>query len=200
MLKKLLIGITAILSIAFLSGCVAQNDNTIVLSPKIELPKQDLSQFPATISINSVDKRAEQTLAKIMKQDQLIALMPNRDVRFLLQEILEKQMTARGFMTGGQSNVDVQIVLNKLYADVQEGNLRHNITANADISIIATAKNGTQQTKTFRSTYNVEGPLSANNAKVTDTLNFVLTAVITQMSEDTGIATFIRQNGQSSFQ
>lgn len=54
-------------------------------------------------------------------------------------------MTARGYMIGADGAVDLQIVVNQLYADVQEGNLRYNITTKADISITATAKTATSR-------------------------------------------------------
>ena len=47
-----------------------------------------------------------------------------------MQETLEKQMTARGFMIGSPANANVQISINTFKADVQEGSLRHNITVN----------------------------------------------------------------------
>ncbi|MGV8637760.1 YajG family lipoprotein, partial [Pseudomonas aeruginosa] len=88
------------------------------------------------------------------RDGQLVTLTPSRDLRFLLQEVLEKQMGARGYMIGADGPVALQIVVNNLYADVSEGNLRYNITTKADISIIAQAKNGNKQVKNYRSTYN----------------------------------------------
>lgn len=110
-----------------------------------------------TISINGADQRTDQALAKVNRDGQLVTLTPSRDLRFLLQEVLEKQMGARGYMIGADGPVALQIVVNNLYADVSEGNLRYNITTKADISIIARAKNGNKQVKNYRSTYNVQG-------------------------------------------
>jgi len=192
MLKKIIFPVLAMLMLA---SC-ATSTNTLDVSPKIVLPSQDPTLQGVTISINGADQRQDQALAKVNRDGQLISLTPSRDLRFLLQESLEKQMTARGYMIGADGAVDLQIVVNKLYADVQEGNLRYNITTKADISIIATAKNGSKQTKNYRSTYNVQGALSATNAKITTAVNTTLGDVISDMASDTSISDFIKANAR----
>jgi uncharacterized lipoprotein len=153
MLKKLLFPLLAVL---ILAGC-ASNSNTLTVSPKIQLPQQDPSLTGITVSINGADQRSDQALAKVNRDGQLVTLTPSRDLRFLLQETLEKQMGARGYMIGPNGAVDLQIIVNNLYADVTEGNVRYSITTKADISIVATAKNGNKQVKNYRQTYSVEG-------------------------------------------
>lgn len=190
MLKKIIFPVLAMLMLA---GC-ATSTNTLDVSPKIVLPSQDPTL--QGISINGADQRQDQALAKVNRDGQLISLTPSRDLRFLLQESLEKQMTARGYMVGADGAVDLQIVVNNLYADVQEGNLRYNITTKADISIIATAKNGSKQVKNYRSTYNVQGALSATNAKITNAVNTTLGDVISDMASDTSISDFIKANAR----
>ncbi|TDS97039.1 putative lipoprotein [Rahnella sp. BIGb0236] len=190
MLKKILF---PVLAMFMLAGC-ATSTNTLDVSPKIVLPSQDPTLQGITISINGADQRQDQALAKVNRDGQLISLTPSRDLRFLLQESLEKQMTARGYMIGADGAVDLQIVVNNLYADVQEGNLRYNITTKADISIIASAKNGSKQVKNYRSTYNVQGALSATNAKITNAVNTTLGDVISDMASDTSISDFIKAN------
>ncbi|MBU9857037.1 lipoprotein [Rahnella bonaserana] len=192
MLKKIIFPVLAMLMLA---GC-ATSTNTLDVSPKIVLPSQDPTLQGITISINGADQRKDQALAKVNRDGQLISLTPSRDLRFLLQESLEKQMTARGYMVGADGAVDLQIVVNNLYADVQEGNLRYNITTKADISIIATAKNGNKQVKNYRSTYNVQGALSATNAKITNAVNTTLGDVISDMASDTSISDFIKANAR----
>ncbi|MDE9567223.1 hypothetical protein KKI93_25380, partial [Xenorhabdus bovienii] len=90
---------------------------------------------------------------------------------FLLQEALEKQMVARGYMIGSPANANLQVTVNQLYANVKEGSLRHDISAKAEISIIVYAQNGNKQTKNYRTSYNAQAPLSATNAKIADAVN-----------------------------
>ena len=192
MLKKLLFPLLAAL---ILAGC-ASNNTTLNIQPKIQLPQQDPSLMGVTISVNGADQRADQALAKVNRDGQLITLTPSRDLRFLLQEVLEKQMTSRGYMIGPSGAVDLQIVVNGLYADVTQGNVRYSITTKADISIIATAKNGNKQVKNYRQTYSVEGAFTATNAKITNAVNATLSDVIADMAQDTSVHNFIKQNAR----
>lgn len=101
-----------------------------------------------TVSINGADQRQDRALAKVTRDNQQVTLTASRDLRFLLQEVLEKQMTSRGYMIGPSGAVDLQIIVNNLYADVSRGNVRYNIATKADIAIIATANNGNKMNKT----------------------------------------------------
>lgn len=47
-----------------------------------------------TVSINGADQRQDQALAKVTRDNQQVTLTASRDLRFLLQEVLEKQMTS----------------------------------------------------------------------------------------------------------
>ncbi|GKX46422.1 lipoprotein [Pectobacterium carotovorum] len=192
MLKKLFFPLLAVI---LLAGCAAKS-NTLNITPKISVPSQDPTLMGVTISINGADQRADQALAKVSRDGQLITLTPSRDLRFLLQEALEKQMTARGYMIGTGGPVALQIVVNHLYADVSEGNLRYNITTKADISIISQAANGNKQVKNYRSTYNVQGAFTASNDKITDAVNTVLGDVINDMAQDTSVSSFIKENAR----
>lgn len=190
MLKKTVI---LLLTSLLLTGCANQN-STVEVFPKIQLPQQDLSLMGVTVSINGADHRSGQALAKVNRNGQLVTLTPSRDLRFLLQEVLEKQMQARGYMIGPAGRVDLQIVVNQLYADVNQGDLRYSITTKADISILATTKNGNKQVKNYRQTYNIEGVFTATNSKITRAVNTTLSDVIADMAQDNSISTFIKQN------
>ncbi|RLM27763.1 hypothetical protein BIY29_01370 [Brenneria alni] len=192
MFKKLFFPLLAVL---ILAGC-ATKSNTLNITPRISLPSQDPSLMGITISINGADQRTDQALAKVNRDGQLITLTPSRDLRFLLQEALEKQMTARGYMIGTGGPVALQIVVNNLYADVSEGNLRYNITTKADISILAQANNGNKQVKNYRATYSVQGAFTANNQNITNAVNTVLGDVIDEMAQDTSVSTFIKENAR----
>ena len=183
------------LGVFMLAGC-AKPPTTIEVSPTITLPQQDPSLMGVTVSINGADQRTDQALAKVTRDNQIVTLTASRDLRFLLQEVLEKQMTARGYMVGPNGPVNLQIIVSQLYADVSQGNVRYNIATKADIAIIATAQNGNKMTKNYRASYNVEGAFQASNKNIADAVNSVLTDTIADMSQDTSIHEFIKQNAR----
>jgi uncharacterized lipoprotein len=192
MLKKLFFPLVAI----FMLASCATPPTTIDVAPTITLPQQDPSLMGVTVSINGADQRKDQALAKVTRDTQLVTLTPSRDLRFLLQEVLEKQMTARGYMIGPNSPVDLQVIVNQLYADVSQGSVRYSIATKADIVIIATAKNGSKMTKNYRSNYNVEGAFQASNKDIANAVNSVLTDTIADMAQDTSVHDFIKQNAR----
>ena len=189
MFKKILFPLVALFMLA---GC-AKPPTTIEVSPTITLPQQDPSLMGVTVSINGADQRTDQALAKVTRDNQIVTLTASRDLRFLLQEVLEKQMTARGYMVGPNGPVNLQIIVSQLYADVSQGNVRYNIATKA---IIATAQNGNKMTKNYRASYNVEGAFQASNKNIADAVNSVLTDTIADMSQDTSIHEFIKQNAR----
>lgn len=192
MLKKLLFPLIALFMLA---GC-ATPPTTIDVSPNIALPQQDPSLMGVTISINGADQRQDQALSKVTRDNQIVTLTASRDLRFLLQEVLEKQMSARGYMIGPNGAVQLQIIVNQLYADVSQGNVRYNIATKADISIVAVANNGNKMTKNYRASYNEEGAFQATNKNIANAVNSVLTDTIADMAQDTSVHDFIKQNAR----
>ena len=194
MFKKILFPLVALFMLA---GC-AKPPTTIEVSPTITLPQQDPSLMGVTVSINGADQRPLQRKRKrnTSRANSSVTLTASRDLRFLLQEVLEKQMTARGYMVGPNGPVNLQIIVSQLYADVSQGNVRYNIATKADIAIIATAQNGNKMTKNYRASYNVEGAFQASNKNIADAVNSVLTDTIADMSQDTSIHEFIKQNAR----
>ena len=117
MLKKILFPLIALFMLA---GC-ATPPTTIDVSPKITLPQQDPSLMGVTVSINGADQRPDQALAKVTRDNQLVTLTASRDLRFLLQEVLEKQMTSRGYMVGPNGAVNLH---QGRYRDHRDGGQR----------------------------------------------------------------------------
>lgn len=187
--------IIALLISLSLIGCVAPS-NTLSIEPNITLPTQDPTIRAVSINITSIDKRSSTALAEVNRNAALAVLKPSRDLRYLLQEALEKQMIARGYTVSAPANINLQIALNKLYADVQEGILRHNITVDVAISVVAMASNGSTSTRTYTRSYNEQGPLDASNEKIASAINKALTDIIADMANDPETSQFIKQNAQ----
>ncbi|MEQ4922761.1 YajG family lipoprotein [Proteus hauseri] len=192
MIKNLL---CAFFALTMLAGCAAPT-NKLSIEPTLSMPAADPTMRPISLNISSQDKRPSKALAEINRNGKLDVLVPTRDLAFLMQEILQKQMTARGFMIGSPAAADVIITINKLKADVGEGSVRHNISAMADISIIVTLPSGNSNTKTFRTSYNVQGPFGATNEKIAAAINNVLTELVSDMAKDASVSQFIKSNAR----
>lgn len=110
MLRKLCFPLFALF---LLAGC-ATSSNTLSLEPKIALPAKNPTLNATSISVSSVDNRANKSLAEVNRNGKLVVLNPSRDPRYLMQEAVEKQMAARGFMVTSPANVNLVVQLNKL--------------------------------------------------------------------------------------
>lgn len=192
MIKNIL---CAVFALTLLSGC-ATPSNKLSIEPTMSVPAADPTMRPISLNIASQDKRPSKTLAEINRNGKLDVLVPTRDLSFLMQEVLQKQMIARGFMVGSPAAADVIIVINKLNADVSEGSVRHSISASADISVIVTLPNGSSNTKTFRASHNIQGPFGASNEKIAAAINNVLTELVKDMAKDASVSQFIKSNAR----
>lgn len=105
-------------------------------------------------------------------------------------------MTARGYMIGLTARLICRLLLTNCMLMFPEGSVRYNIATKADIAIIATAANGSKMTKNYRANYSIEGAFRASNQNIADAVNSVLTDTIADMSQDTSIHDFIKQNAR----
>ena len=192
MLKKLCFPLFALF---LLAGCTASN-NTLSLEPKITLPAKNPTLNATSISVSSVDNRTQKSLAEVNRNGSLVVLNPSRDPRYLMQEAVEKQMAARGFMVTSPANINLVVQLNKLDAKVTEGSLRHNITVNSSVNVNATAPNGSTKSRSFTRNFNTQELLGASNDKIQAAINSALSDLITDMANDQELTDFIRQNSR----
>ncbi len=69
-------------------------------------------------------------------------------------------------MISATANVNLQIALNNLHTDIQEGSSHHNITVNIAIILVAIAYNGSTSTRTlYTRSYNKQWLLDSSNEK-----------------------------------
>lgn len=194
MLKKILLSLIALVALV---GC-ASTSSILNINPGIALPARHNGIANVTLSITGADKRADPALAKVGRGNQLVSLMASRDLRFLLQEALEKQMTARGYTIAANSGMEMQVVIDQLYADVLQGDVRYKINTHARVSIIVNARNGNKFTQNYQARYSVDGAFQATNSNIAKTINIALTNIMTDMANDNRINDFIRDNSLTS--
>lgn len=192
MIKKLSI---TLLSLFLLSGCASQSSQ-LELSPVMPTSQQVNALINIPVAVTSVDARQSKALAELNRNAKLLTLTASRLPEYLMQEVVEQQMRNRGYTIKANSGTTLQVSINELFANVQEGNLHHQIDTTVDISLVAKAANGSSYTKNYKTTYSTQGALAANNNGINAALNQTLTEVIGVMAKDTAIDDFIRRNAQ----
>lgn len=182
-LKKLLLPLCLV---SLLSACAAPS-NVIDVNPAITLPQTQPNHGQA-LTVTAVDARADKSLAKLNRNGTLVTLQPSRDPAFLMQEVLTKQMQARGFNVTSASGLNMQLTLNTLFADVQEGSLRYNIDAVADVTITLRGGHGETFSKNYRTKHSVPGAFATSNQGIADVLEETLSQVINNMASDPSLS------------
>lgn len=97
-----------------------------------------------------------------------------------------------GYMIGLNGVVDLQIIVNKFYVDVFQGNVCYNIVIKVDIVIIVIVVNGMKMIKNYCVSYFVEGVFQVLNKNIVDVVNSVLIDIIVDMVQDISIYDFIK--------
>lgn len=199
--KEILIQATikkAVIALALallLISCTNVPSNQLTINPQMALPQHDLTLKEISIAIHANDLRKDPALAKINRNSKLVTLTSSRDLHFLLQEALDKQMKARGYKIDQVNpSTELQVNLNALYANVQEGSFRYSITTKIDISLIATINTGAKYTKNYQITRETQGALNASNKKITQAIDQTLTDVIDNIARDNDVHQFIKLN------
>lgn len=192
MVKKI---IFPLMVLFMLTACTTPSA-TVDISPLITLPLRDPGLKGITISITGADQRTDQALAQVISDNRIVTLTASRDLRYLLQEALEKQMSARGYKIGPNGAVNLQVIVKQLYADVSQGSVRYNITTKASVSVIASTADGKKMSKNYHASYSAKGAFQASNNTIANVINTVLTDIIASMAQDSSIHDFIRQNSR----
>jgi uncharacterized lipoprotein len=192
MLKKILF---PLLAVFLITGC-ATTSNNLVLNPTIANAKSDPTLMGQTLSINATDARQDKALAKVNREGKLETLYASREPNYLMQEVIDRQMRDRGYMIGNNGDASIQLTINHLFADVQEGNLRYTINTVIDLSILVQAKNGASFTKNYRTSHTIQGAFTANNTNITNALNMGLSEIIAVMANDASVSEFVKQNSR----
>lgn len=192
MINKLSI---TLFSVFLLAGCATQ-PTQLNLNPVMPVSQQSNALTNIAIAVTSVDARQDKALAKLNRDAKLQTLTASRLPEYLMQEAVEQQMRNRGYTINANSGTTLQVSINELFANVQEGNLHHQIDTRVDISLVAQTANGSSYTKNYKTTYTTQGALAATNNGINAALNQALTEVISVMANDTAIDDFIKQNAR----
>lgn len=192
MLKKILLPMFTL----FLLGGCATPSNDLILNPTIAGANSDPTLIAQTISISANDAREDKALAKVNRDGKLMVLTASRDPAYLMQEVIDKQMRDRGYMIDNSGSTSVQVKINELFADVQEGNLRYSINTVIDIAVFVDAKNGSTYNKNYRTSHTIDGAFTVSNQNITNAINQTLTEVIAVMAKDDGVHEFIKRNSR----
>ncbi|QLB13724.1 putative lipoprotein [Bisgaardia hudsonensis] len=183
------------MSVIFTTGCYNQPSSTINFTPTSPTLKSQIINQKAILNVIINDLRSSAEIAKYTKETNIIKLSANPAVDILFNQIIKEDLNAKGFqITNNPTLANINIIANitDFYANIGQGNLRHNIKSKIQLEIKAQSSKG-EFTKQFMSTNTKEGILTANNEDIQKILSQTLLDITQSINNDQSISNAINK-------
>lgn len=177
---------------AILTGCQSQS-NTITFSTPAPTASFNTQNQSAAVNVVAQDFRTSAEVASYVTAGNTHRLTAVPDVRQLFLQAMQQNLNSKGFIVvQGAGNVNMMVNINKFIANVEQGNLRHKITADMAIEVQVQGAKG-NFTKKFNATRSYEGAFGANNKGIRTVLNQAYTEMIQSIYNDNELGQAIHQ-------
>lgn len=188
--KATLVALT--LASALLAGCQSQS-NTLTFSTPSPTAVFNTQNQAAIVNVTSQDQRPSAEIARYTSGGNVTRLNAVPNVTQLFQQAMQQNLNSKGFkVVEGASNANVTVNIKQFFADVDQGNLRHKITANIKLEIAVQAIKG-NFTKNFGTSRSYEGAFGADNNNIQKVLEEAYQDAIQSIYNDNEIGQAIHQ-------
>jgi uncharacterized lipoprotein YajG len=144
-MKKLMLLLSALLFV----GCAASWPQKANLNPVVDDQLDGLYQPGLDISVNGSDERNGSQIIKIALPDVAVTLIPNQVApNVMLAERLQNGFQQQGLAQGGQSNINIGVVVEELQATLTKPGVMFNSNAKSRIKLTV-SNNGNVLTKEY---------------------------------------------------
>lgn len=189
--KKSLLALT-LLGSAVLAGCQNQS-NTITFTTPAPTSSFNTNNQTAVVNVMTQDLRQSAEVAAYTSGGNIQRLTAVPEVRQMFQQAMQQSLNSKGFtVTQGAGNANVTVNVRKFFADVEQGNLRHKITANINLEVLVQGNRG-NFTKNFNTSRSYEGAFGADNSNIRNVLNQAYTDIIQSIYNDNEVGQAIHQ-------
>ncbi|MBF0785164.1 hypothetical protein E4T80_06760 [Muribacter muris] len=190
MSKITLVALT--LSAALLTGCQSQS-NTLTFSTPSPTATFNTYNQTAIVNVTTQDQRPSSEVASYTSSGNVTRLNAMPEVAQMFQQAMQQNLNSKGFkVVEGASNANVTINIKKFFADVEQGNLRHKVTANINVEIAVQGIKG-NFTKNFNTSRSYEGAFGADNSNIQKVLEEAYQDSIRSIYNDNEIGQAIHQ-------
>lgn len=190
MSKITLVALT--LSAALLTGCQSQS-NTLTFSTPSPTATFNTYNQTAIVNVTTQDQRPSSEVASYTSSGNVTRLNAMPEVAQMFQQAMQQNLNSKGFkVVEGASNANVTINIKKFFADAEQGNLRHKITANINVEIAVQGIRG-NFTKNFNTSRSYEGAFGADNSNIQKVLEEAYQDSIRSIYNDNEIGQAIHQ-------
>lgn len=190
--KKPSLWIISVLGAAVLAGCQSQS-NTLTFSTPSPTAAFNTQNQTALVNVITQDLRPSAEIAGYTDAGNIRRLTALPEVRQLFQQAMQQNLNSKGFtVVEGAGNANLLINVRKFYADVEQGNLRHKISANISLEVQVKGNRGSF-TKNFNTSRTYEGAFGADNQNIRNVLNQAYNDVVYAIYNDNEVGQAIHQ-------
>ncbi|WP_373819352.1 YajG family lipoprotein [Glaesserella sp.] len=184
--------ITTFLAVSVLVGCQSQS-NTLTLTTPSPTAAFNTNNQTALVNVSTQDMRPSAEGASYTSGGNVVRLNAIPDVTQLFQQVMQQNLNSKGFgVVQGAGNANVTVNVKKFFTDVEQGNLRHKITANVGVEVVVQGGRG-NFSKVFNTSRSYEGALGADNADIQKVLNQAYNDAVLNIYNDNEIGNAIHQ-------
>lgn len=191
-LSKKTILTATVLATAVLSGCQTQS-NTLTFTTPSPTAMFNTNNQTALVNVSTQDLRPSAEVASYTSGGNVTRLNAMPEVAQLFQQVMQQNLNSKGFgVVQGAGNANVTVKIHKFFADVEQGNLRHKITANVGIEVVVQGSRG-HFSKNFNTSRSYEGAFGADNADIQKVLNQAYDDAVNHIYNDNEIGNAVHQ-------
>lgn len=176
----------------FLAGCQAQS-NTLTFTPPAPTAGMSVNQS-AVVYVSTRDARPQQDVAAYSKSGELVKLNASPSVTQLFQQVMQQNLVSKGFRIGeaNNSNAGVTVEVKDFFTNVDQGNLRYNLTGKIHVTVYVQGASGSYN-KDFNATRSQSGAFNAGNTEIQKVLGETFKDIVNNIYQDQEVAAAINQ-------
>lgn len=184
--------VTLTLASAVLSGCQSQS-NTLTFNTPSPTAMFDTNNQTALVNVMTQDQRPSAEVASYTSSGNVTRLNAVPAVAQMFQQAMQQNLNNKGFsVVQGAGNANVMVNIKKFFANVEQGNLRHKITANVNVEVAVQGAKGSFN-KNFNTSRSYEGAFGADNDNIQKVLQEAYQDSIQSIYNDNEIGNAIHQ-------
>ncbi len=175
-----------------LAGCAGTQPSHIALypqAPNVEVQTQSAQR----IAIQTIDTRKANFVVRMHKGDDAAKLIsPSETPRKQIDSLFRSGFAKAGYVVDPAASEHIQIQLEKLLADVNEGTFGYEANTEVVINVIASNSRNRTLTKRYTAKNNHSGPFSPDFAKMELAINQLIADLSRDILQDPELNEFIQ--------
>ncbi|OOF59503.1 YajG family lipoprotein [Rodentibacter myodis] len=176
----------------FLAGCQTQS-NTLTFTPPAPTASMNVNQT-AVVYVTANDMRTQPEISSYVKNGELIKLNVSPSVTQLLQQVMQQNLVSKGFRIGqtNNSNAGVTVQIKDFFTNVEQGNLRYNLTGKIQVNVVVQGASGSYN-KVFNATRSQSGVFGADNDEIQKVMDETFKDIVNNIYQDQEVAQAVNQ-------